>query len=289
MTQYRVVHNNHYVFHGTVKQCSLEARLQPLNHKSQSVEFSQFVLRPLASAQRHALDAFGNHVNYFEISRHLQSFTLSAIHTVTTLPTAVIELETSSPWEQVAANEAALNSPYLTPPEPEAYTGFNPELSEYARASFLPDRPVLQAAYDLMQRIYHDFTYDPHATAVDTRASEAFRLQRGVCQDFSHIALACCRSLRLPARYVSGYVDTKAAARRPVPIVQDVSHAWFSVYDPVYGWVDFDPTNSQMPGESYITLAFGRDYQDVAPLQGQVDVQGDNRLKVDVDMRVVSE
>lgn len=232
-------------------------------------------------------DEFGNHVSHFEINRSLQSFTLSAIHTVSTLPLVALDLATSTPWQQVtniAAQDAPFKTRYLNTSNSSSYIAFNRDLAAYAGVSFAPGRPLFDAAYDLMQRIYKDFRYDPRATKVDTTAIEAFTLKRGVCQDFSHIAIACLRSLNLPVRYVSGYVDTKIASGNPRRYGGDVSHAWFSVYDPDYGWVDFDPTNNVMPGETYITVAYGCDYHDVAPLIGQVDVHGQSKLKVSVDM-----
>lgn len=255
---------------------------------NQRVEFSQFVVRPLAKKQRSERDKFGNHVNYFEIVRGLKSFSLSAIHTVTTLPKAAIDLEASSPWERVAgiaAEEIQLARQYLNDSNSSSYVEFNQALTVYANRSFVPGRPILDAAFHLMRRIYDDFRYDTTATKVDTTAIDAFELKRGVCQDFTHIAIACLNSLGLPARYVSGYVDTQTASLKPVrKTTADVSHAWFSVYDPRYAWVDFDAANNKMPDESYITVAYGHDYNDIAPLKGQVDVYGQSKLKVNVDM-----
>ena len=288
MARYRVVHNNHYSFSEAVNHCRLEARLRPLDNKRQTVEFGQFVARPLARSQRNSRDEFGNHVHYFELSGRLQSFLLSAIHTVSTRPLAVIEPATSSPWEQMAGMATKDALPQTFYPDKRSQTEYNQDISAYASLSFQPDRPMLDAAYDLMQRIHTDFRYDPGATTVDTNAIDAFRSRRGVCQDFSHIAIACLRSLDLPVGYVSGYVDTKITSERPRRVAADVSHAWFSVYDVKHGWVDFDATNNIMPGETYITLAYGRDYRDIAPLKGQTDNKGQNRLKVDVDLTALS-
>jgi transglutaminase-like putative cysteine protease len=288
MAKYRVVHNNYYSFAEAVSHCTLEARLKPLDNKKQSVEFSQFVSRPLVRSQSNSHDEFGNHVHYFELSGRLQSFLLSAIHTVATWPLAAIEPAASSPWEQMAgmaAKDALLQTFHA---DRKSLTEYNQDISAYASLSFQPDRPILDGAYDLMQRIHSDFQYDSVATMVDTSAINAFRLRRGVCQDFTHIAIACLHSLDLPARYVSGYVDTKIASERPHRVAADVSHAWFSVYDVKHGWVDFDATNNSMPGETYITLAYGRDYRDITPLKGQTDSGGQNRLKVDVDLTALS-
>lgn len=288
MTKYRVVHNNYYTFKSVVKNGSFKARLKPMNSLFQQVHFSQFVLRPLARKQTTEQDEFDNHVNYFEVAQGLQSFKLSAIHTVTTLTRPEINLSQSQPWEQVICQTLTNDELIKYQPEEnniESYTSYDQALLDYAKSSFEPGRPILDATHHLMQRIYRDFEYDSSATGVNTNAIDAFRLGRGVCQDFSHIAIACLQSLRLPVRYVSGYLDTQLISLNRFKIVPvSTSHAWFSVYDTELGWIDFDSTNNCMPDEKYITLAYGRDYNDIAPLSGQVDSIGQSQLDVRVEL-----
>ena len=292
MPKYRVIHNNHYSFQTAVNSGSFEARLKPIDSQFQQVSFSQFVLRPLASQQTIRQDEFGNQVNHFEVCQSLQSFKLSAIHTVSTVSRPIINLNQSQPWEQVACRSvdiAEVRKYQAKTTDRNSYTSPNKTLLDYILRSFVPGRPILDATHHLMQRIYHDFRYDPSATNVTTKAIDAFQLKRGVCQDFSHIAIACLHSLGLPVRYVSGYLDTQSALPSSFQIAPaNTSHAWFSVYDPQLGWVDFDPTNDCMPGEKYITLAYGRDYDDIAPLSGKVDSGGGNQLDVRVELTTMS-
>jgi transglutaminase-like putative cysteine protease len=144
--------------------------------------------------------------------------------------------------------------------------------------------------HDLMQRVHTDFTYHPGFTTISTPLSEVLASRRGVCQDFAHLAIACLRSLGLAARYVSGYLETL-----PLPGEQklqgaDESHAWFSVYLPDNGWVDFDPTNNQIPLDQHITTAWGRDFSDVTPLKGVI-YGGDpgHQLRVSVDVERIDQ
>ncbi|MBT8491139.1 MAG: transglutaminase family protein, partial [Deltaproteobacteria bacterium] len=160
----------------------------------------------------------------------------------------------------------------------------SPELADYAMISFTRGRPIMEAAHDLMQRIHKDFIYDPGSTTVTTTVDEVFMQRRGVCQDFAHLAVACLRSLGLAGRYVSGYLDTAALRGEDHRIATDESHAWFSVYDPASGWVDFDPTVGRMPPDGYITTAWGREYDDVSPLKGMFTGGGIHGLKVSVDV-----
>ncbi len=161
----------------------------------------------------------------------------------------------------------------------------NRDLATLARPSFEPGRPLLAAVADLTERIYRQFEYAPATTTVSTSIATVLRERRGVCQDFAQLAIGCLRSLGLPARYVSGYIESLPAPGTTALIGTAASHAWFSVLDPVFGWVDFDPTNDQLVGERHVTTAWGRDYSDVTPLKGVIFGGGGHHLEVSVDMR----
>jgi transglutaminase-like putative cysteine protease len=141
---------------------------------------------------------------------------------------------------------------------------------DYALPSFPRGRPALEGAFDLMRRVYTEFRYDPTATSVATPLSEVFRNRRGVCQDFSHAMIACLRAMGLPARYVSGYLETRPPPGKARLVGADASHAWVQVWCPLHGWVALDPTNAVLAGTDHVTLAWGRDYADVAPLRGVI-------------------
>ncbi|PKM11646.1 MAG: hypothetical protein CVV13_08500 [Gammaproteobacteria bacterium HGW-Gammaproteobacteria-3] len=160
----------------------------------------------------------------------------------------------------------------------------NAELGAYAQASFLPKRPLVAVVQDLMQRIYQDFTYDPSFTTIATPLSEVLRHRRGVCQDFAHLAIACLRAYGIAARYISGYIETAQEPGKPRLIGTDASHAWFAVYIPGSGWLEFDPTNNKLPLNQHITLAWGRDFADVTPLKGIAFGGGQHTLSVSVDV-----
>jgi transglutaminase-like putative cysteine protease len=113
---------------------------------------------------------------------------------------------------------------------------------------------------------------------------QAFRARTGVCQDFSHVMIGCLRSIGLSARYVSGYLVTTGEPQRPRPVGADASHAWISVYCPVFGWVDLDATNDVMPEQRHVTIAVGRDYGDVAPLRGVIRGGASHTLTVAVQV-----
>lgn len=158
-------------------------------------------------------------------------------------------------------------------------------IRKYALESFSPRRNVFEAANELMNRIFREFEFVPEFSDVTTPVRDIFVAKKGVCQDFAHLAIAAIRSVGLPARYVSGYIETLPSKGKEKLFGADASHAWFSVYIPGLGWADFDPTNDMVPAERHIVLGHGRDYADIAPLKGVVRSSGGSHLSVMVDVR----
>src|SRR5262249_9786349 len=162
------------------------------------------------------------------------------------------------------------------------YITLDPELDEFARATFPPGRPMLAGAIDLMHRIHAEFRFDSTATTITTPVSRVLVDRRGGCQDLAHLQISCLRGLGLAARYVSGYILTTPPPGQPRLIGADASHAWLSVHCPRLGWVDLDPTNDLLPHLSHVTLAWGRDYGDVSPLRGVMVGAAQHTLAVGV-------
>jgi transglutaminase-like putative cysteine protease len=150
--------------------------------------------------------------------------------------------------------------------------------------SFPPHRPILAGAVELMNRIHKDFRYDTTVTDVTTPVDRVFEIRAGVCQDLAHVGIAAMRAVGLPARYVSGYLLTAPPPGKPRLLGADASHAWFSVWAPPFGWVDLDPTNNLLVGESHVTASWGRDYGDVAPVAGIILGGHDHVVEVGVDV-----
>ncbi len=142
---------------------------------------------------------------------------------------------------------------------------------------------------DLTGRIFRDFKYDPRATTIQTPITEVFEKRHGVCQDFAHLQIGCLRSLGIPARYVSGYLRTIPPPGKPRLVGADASHAWLSAYCGEAGWIDVDPTNDALVSTDHITVAWGRDYNDVSPIQGVIVGGGEHKMQVSVDVAPVSQ
>ena len=159
-----------------------------------------------------------------------------------------------------------------------------PGLTEYAKVSFTPGRPIAEAAFDLITRIHQEFVFDPVATTIATPLAEVLATKRGVCQDFAHLTIGCLRGLGLAARYVSGYLRTVPPPGKPRLVGADASHAWVSVWCGGDLWLDLDPTNGMRGSTDMVTLAWGRDYDDVSPMRGVLIGSGSQDLTVEVDV-----
>jgi len=287
--RYTITHRTLYQYSSGVVLCHNEAQLLPRETPWQLYRPSQIRIKPRPALSVERVDFFGNRVLYFaiqDIHHRLEVTVATEVRVLDERP--FDESSPSSPWEQarwmlredsdpeiIEARLFGLSSPFVA---------IQPEFREYAEPSFTPGRPLLEAMADLNKRIYQEFKYDPHFTTVATPLNEVLSERRGVCQDFAHLAIACLRSLGLAARYVSGYLETLPPPGQPRLIGADASHAWLAVYVPGVGWAEFDPTNCCMPREKHVTLAWGRDYGDVAPLRGVVTGGGKHAMKVSVDV-----
>jgi transglutaminase-like putative cysteine protease len=162
-----------------------------------------------------------------------------------------------------------------------------PALADWARRAAEANEGVVELALALMHQVHEEFDYLPQSTSVTTGALEALALRHGVCQDFAHVLIGACRSLGLAARYVSGYLLTQPPPGRPRLVGADASHAWAQVWCPPYGWLALDPTNDVPAGQDHVTLAWGRDYADVAPLRGVIRGGSGNAPRVGVTVEPV--
>jgi transglutaminase-like putative cysteine protease len=288
--KYRVTHTTKYNYSDNVTLCHNVAHLLPRNTRLQSCKISELKISPMPSYVNEWTDFFGNRQASFSIEKPHDELIVTAISEVEVMPGASL-LDGAFPtsWEQAvdhmqSATELETLDARMYLLESE-FVEFSDEVKNYSMASFTPGRHLLEAVEDLMHRIYREFDYDPGFSSIATPLQEVLKHRKGVCQDFAHLAIACLRMLGIAARYISGYLETIPAKGQQRLVGADASHAWFSVYVPHQGWIDFDPTNAQIPSEQHITAAWGRDYADVAPLKGVIFGGGKkNKLDVSVDV-----
>jgi transglutaminase-like putative cysteine protease len=295
----QITHETRYHYQPVVETAQHMAYLRPGTHAAQNLLSHTLEVTPQPTQQREIADVYGNVRCFFSLQVPHERLTVVARSLVSTR--ALSMPASSLGWEQERERfRYQAGAPFDGAAEFVFASPFVPrqaEFSAYARESFRPGRSVLHVAIDLMQRIHADFTYESQSTQINTPALQALEQRKGVCQDFSHIMLACLRSMGLPARYVSGYLLTEALPGTVKLVGSDASHAWVSVYlsDLPEGarWVDFDPTNNRWgwhaPGVDYVTVATGRDFGDVSPLRGVIHGGASHILTVGVTVQSIGE
>jgi transglutaminase-like putative cysteine protease len=288
-----VAHVTRYRYSPSVENAHHVVHLKPASTDGQQLLRHSLQISPQPAQQREVLDVYGNSSSFFSLQTSHDTLIVTADSLVSTRACSH-DMVPTLPWERVrdkfryragagynSAWEFLFASPYV--PRDDAF-------AQFAGPSFPTGRALPEAAHDLMRRIHRAMVYESNSTEVNTPALEALKQGKGVCQDFAHIMVACCRAMGLPARYVSGYMLTQPAPGQPRLIGCDASHAWASVYCPHPDkpgdglWLDFDPTNDRAPGEDYVTLATGRDFLDVSPLRGVI--RGGSQHILDVAVTV---
>ena len=291
--EYLVRHRTTYRYLQDVSYSCHEAHLGLRETPQQQVISSELVLDPPPASRSRRRDYFGNPCEWFTLDQPYSVLEVLAQSQVRVSPPPERDAATSESWEAVrllleeAADAESRDAVQFIFDSP--LTSFKTNVAVYAQVSFPKDMPILAGAIDLMRRIHEDFRYDTTVTDATTPVDRVFQLRAGVCQDLAHVGIACMRSLGLPARYVSGYLLTHPAPGQERMLGADASHAWFSVWAPSIvpgegGWVDLDPTNNVLVGESHVTIAYGRDYGDVAPLNGIILGGHDHLIEVGVDV-----
>lgn len=268
---------SHHVLHLTPRPCA-----------NQICHRATLRITPTPTAQASGRDYFGNPVAFITLQHQHKELTLHAKSVIEVVPRMLPDPAATPVWEWLFddlardTSEEGLDAIQYAFESPQ--TRASDEIRAYAKVSFPPGRPLLEGALDLTQRINQDFAFDTTATTVSTPVEDVLRSRRGVCQDFAHLQIACLRSLRLPARYVSGYILTHPPEGGEKLIGADASHAWLSVWCPGYGWIDLDPTNDVMVSLEHITLAWGREYSDISPVSGAIFGGGAHSVQVGVDV-----
>lgn len=291
--RYRVVHRTEYRYGASMTDGYSVAMVTPRSTVRQRVVSSEVNAVPEPDERDERNDQWGNHVLQFGVHHAHDASVIESI--------AVVDLDDApepiddTPWEDVAAMMATIDGdaslevrPFLASSAFIDLVANGDALSELARSSFTPGLGVIDGARRLCEAINEGFDFDPTFSEISTPVAEVLMHRRGVCQDFAHLAIGALRSIGLAARYVSGYIETEPPPGVERLVGADASHAWCSIWSPLAGWVDFDPTNGHLPVERHVTVAWGRDYADVVPVRGVViGPAAAQQLTVSVDVASV--
>ncbi len=289
--KFEIGHRTGYAYRSPVAQSQHVVHLKPRPTPRQALLHHSLLIEPAPVSNVEVVDAFGNAAVLLRIEDAHIEFVVHARSTVVVDNAPLPDLVNGTPWEAVAAPPALANTPIDVDVRQfvcrSRHAPVSRTMADFARSSFPTGRPALAGAMHLTQRIFEDFKFDPKATDVSTPVARVLEIKRGVCQDFAHLAIAALRSIGIPARYVSGYLLTRPPPGQVKLAGADASHAWLSVWTPDCGWIDFDPTNGVVPGGEHITLAYGRDYDDICPISGVLLGGGEQTMSVAVDVMPV--
>jgi transglutaminase-like putative cysteine protease len=285
--KYRIRHYTEYTYDDLVSLCYNRLCLTPLNTERHTCLSSEINITPQPEEISYRKDFFGNDLTFFSNYKEHTRLRISATSIVSILEKNSHAESSSLPWKDV--QQLILNTSegphdiiqYILPSQ---YVPYSDHIREFAAVSFEQEPSLWGACNHLMRRIFKEIKFTPGFTTVNTPVESVLKLKKGVCQDLAHLMIACLRNYGLPARYVSGYLETVPPPGKEKLVGADASHAWVSVYFPDAGWLDFDPTNNLLPSSKHITIAYGRDYFDIAPIKGIVFSSGNQKLTVKVDV-----
>ncbi len=288
---FSIRHTSHYKYSQRVTRCYNLANVAPRDTDRQRCLSNRISISPQPINAAKRADYFGNTAYHFEIQKMHSELIITAESEVDlfdrdpaldldiglTYADAVQYFKKQSNAANLSAREFLLDSPMVA---------VSPELTDYAKESFISSRSLKTCVSELTSRIYSDFIFDPKFTTVSTPLSEVIKHKRGVCQDFAHLQVGCLRAMGIPAKYVSGYIETLPKPGEEKLVGADATHAWIAYYSPDQGWIEFDPTNNTPANNQHIVTAFGRDYYDVTPVKGVIFGGGENQLlTVSVDVQ----
>ncbi|MGR6328987.1 transglutaminase family protein [Sphingomonas sp. XXL09] len=290
MTQtYDIRHVTRFDYGGNVRFARCNLRLQPIDWPGQRIADYALTVEPAGRLSPARAEAGLANVTRLVVDTPVRSLTIESrarIHVDRLVPMP----DASDP---TLADIAALAraSRDLSAAGPASYLYPSPlipldrGIAEYCAADLDSGRGALEAGIALARRIQRDFTFDATATLVDTPPHEAFAQRKGVCQDFAQIMITGLRAAGLPAAYASGYIRTIPPPGQPRLVGADATHAWVLLWcGPDHGWVGLDPTNGIWMAGDHIVMAVGRDYAEIAPVDGVVLGSQAQNMSVSVDV-----
>lgn len=284
--KYKLKHQTLYTYVNEVHNYQSILCLQPRNSATQVCKNFNVEIEPKPAKIYSRTDYFGNIKHYFSLYESHKSLKVVVSSEVEVLEKGeqVINPITCEEARQKFTTDRPLKIEVLQYQLPSQYIVWDEEIMAFAQSCLLPNVSLYEGILSLIKKIFTEFQFKSGATNVNTPLKTVLKERKGVCQDFSHLAIASLRSIGIPAKYVSGYIETLPPIGKVKLEGSDASHAWISVYIPEMGWCEFDPTNNMIPQQRHIVTAYGRDFADVSPLKGIIFSSGDHKVKVEVDV-----
>ncbi len=285
--RYKLTHRTKYSYLGSVSTYHSLVCLQPRTLPEQICHAFSLHITPHPVELVARTDFFGNTIHYFSLDVSHRELTVVAQSDVESLPKEPVLTHLSMSCAEAYSyvwNTRSVKTELLQYLLPSPFIAWDDEIKHFAEGCFPENLSLYEGIKGLCRKIFTEFDFVSNFTNVHTSLKTVLKERKGVCQDFSHLAIASLRSLGFPARYVSGYIETLPPPGKKKLQGSDASHAWISAFIPSVGWCEFDPTNNMVPGERHIVTAYGRDYGDIAPLKGIIFSSGKHTLSVEVDV-----
>ncbi len=272
----RILHRTEYRYALPVRNNNNELRVTPLDNLRQRTILHLVRVLPAIKMRRYN-DLYRNNVSFFEVEEAHKELVIDVSSVVETKPTVVEDIPKDSPLSGLLMPEVLESfQPYLQSDGPVQIT---PQIWRSAIDARGEKKDVDSVVVAIMEFVHQTCKYVPGVTNVTTNTEEFFAKPQGVCQDFTHLMLALCRAIGIPARYICGYVYD---AKRGEVLGSHASHAWCEAWIPGYGWLGLDPTNKRIVNETYVASALGRDFRDATPIRGSYWGTGDREMRVTV-------
>lgn len=284
--KYKLKHKTLYTYVNPVHNYQSILCLQPLNSDRQICSNFKLEIEPKPTKVYSRTDYFGNIQHYFSLHESHKSLKVTVSSEIEVLKNEAQEISSITCEEARLKfkTDRPLKIEVLQYQLPSLFITWDEEITAFAESCLLPNIPLYEGVLNLIKKIFTEFQFKSGATNINTPLKTVLKERKGVCQDFSHLAIACLRSVGIPAKYVSGYIETLPPKGKIKLEGSDASHAWISVYIPEMGWCEFDPTNNMIPQQRHIVTAYGRDFADVSPLKGIIFSSGEQKIKVEVDV-----
>jgi transglutaminase-like putative cysteine protease len=283
--RYAITHLTHFAYDSPISESHMEVRMQPLTGGGQTCLRYDLQVEPRARAHGFR-DHLSNWVDYFSVPGRHQSLVITARSEVELdRPTERPRSLDAAAWDEIdgwAASDAHWDLRH-----PSVFAAWSPALIAYGDsmpAARTRAADPLSAAREIVSAVHREFEYAPYSTRANSTIDEALAARCGVCQDLAHVTVSLLRRLKLPARYVSGYMAPSANGGSELTAAS-ATHAWVEVLLPHLGWIGFDPTHDVEAGERHVRVAVGRDYADVPPTRGVCKGAAGSTLTVSVDIR----
>ena len=292
---YRIRHQTCVTYAAPVRLARFNLRLRPAPWPTQTVSDFRLTVDPVPWTMEEEAGPFLVNRSRLFIREPIDALRVESSFQVTVAPPTVDPAPANTPTiAEIGARAAAHRDLSALGPAsyiyPSAMTPLTPDIIAWAGKILADKRSVMEAGLALMHAIHDEFTYDGNATTAETTPAEAFRARHGVCQDFAHVLIVAARGHGLPAAYVSGYLRTLPPPGKPRLVGADATHAWAALWcGDTLGWIGFDPTNAVLAATDHVFTAMGRDYADVAPMDGVFHGGGGQTLRVSVDVAPAGE